>query len=372
MTTTQNKTAWGGKTGTSTGTTWSRGNYGQGNKANDQNSEFSTVGIDGSSAGGFSIGAWANLGKEEKKDATKTGFGLSTQQKEKGTAWGALKREQERKKEGRGGTGRGTQAKPGFASKTGFGTTGFGTTGFGANKTTGFGSFGTGAKTTYGTGTSTYGTGAKTSTYSFGTGQKSTFSFGANKTAENLLKKLRESEEYITSQGQPFLSFPVRILTRANEEKECESKHICSVPRFYDYPVEMLRYYDYVFGGGIDWVDPNPAVAAKKEEEKKGFGLQGGTQYEKYSPWKLDISDIKIDPEQAGQVSQPFGVLPAAVIQAEQSHQEIEDEEEFTPIRQRGFLVSRTLFDNMKDYSGPSKTPGFKKVEPSHAKGFYF
>ena len=365
------KTSWvANKTGT-TATSWSGGAaYGK-KPTQDANSEFSTISIDGSSISGFSTGAWGNSGQEQKKEGTQNKFsfgrGTGLAKEEKGTAWGAMKKEQERKKEGRGSTGRGMQGKAGAKP---------GTMGFGANKFGTAGGFGTGRFATggYGTGaTTTYGAKTNTTTSTFSYKPSGTTGYGASKIGGDPLKKLKESEEYITSRGEPFISFPVTIETKNNEPKEMLSMHICSVPRFYEYPVEMLRYYDYVFGGGIKWVDPNPAEPAKADATKQeGFGLQPSTQLKNISPWTLELVHIKIDPEPAGQTIQPFGVLPATMVQTEQTHQDVQDDEDFTPIRQRGFLVSRTLFDNMKDYSGPSRTPGFNKIEPSHAKGFYF
>ena len=359
---TQNKTSWGGTNKTNT-PSWS-GTYGK-SQQTDTNSEFSTLTLDGSNAEGFggSIGAW---GRQIEETATKKSqYGASfTAQKEKGTAWGALKREKEKKVEGRGGQGRATTAP-----KTPLGTGGFGSsakTGFG----TGFSSFSAGAKTGFGTGgyggttagTSAYGKSTTTGTSKFGFGRTS----GAS-----ALNKLRESGEYITSRGQPFISYPVILANKSHEEKEYQCRHICSVPRFYDYPVEMLRYYDYVFGGGIDWVDPNPTEVKGTDQKQMGIGLQAATVYEQISPWTLTIQELKNTDESAPDPTQPYGVLPATLLQPEPTHQDLADED-YIPVRQRGFLVSRTLFDNMKDYAGPSKTPGFKKVEPNHSKGFYF
>lgn len=348
------KTSWG-QTKTGTTTTWSGTRYGQANSANPEDNPFSTLSIDGKPQGSGN-GAWGK--KAVAKEEEKSKYGMS-KPKYESTLWGAIKREKVKQEESRNVAGFGKSTVSGFGAKTGFGS-------FGAK--TGFGSFGAKTGTSYSTKTwSSYGSGAtKTSGYSYG---KSSFG------AKSAFPKAEDGYEYITSRGQPFNFFIINMpQSNSNEIQEFNAKHICATPRYDKYPIEMLRWFDYVFGGGINYIDPSmPKVADKSKtgydkSKTTGFGATAAEIID-VSPWEVDPAKIPKyvikNPLDTSSTKTPYGVLPPTQIPSEQKREEDESEdEEVIDIKPRGFLTARTLFDDMHLYDGKSHTPGLVNLVP--------
>lgn len=337
----------------------------QGYGGNDQVAQWTTQ---KGTSGGYKRAA---AGEGDSKTKT-TGFGSgssftsgSSFKGEPGTAWGALKREIDKKNQGRGGAG----ASSGFgASRSAFGS---GTSSFGASRT-GFGSSTSssfGANKSFGT-TSSFGANRSTTT----TGTTSTFkSFGTGSTTSSFgkfgaAKTVQIVGEYRTSRGQPFLQYDINLDGPNNEPVTYSLKHICAIPRYNKYPVEMLRWFDYVIGGGITYVNPNPkdtkiGFGSTSTTNKFGTGLGAGITQKEFidmTPWKLDLQYIKMGtaPED---IEHPYGTLPSTDIPQEQPPIKYEEEEEVKVVA-RGFYRSNKLFDKMRDYVGGSHTPGLVQL----------
>ena len=70
---------------------------------------------------------------------------------------------------------------------------------------------------------------------------------------ERSIERIESLPNKITSRGQTFELFPFDNFNTTNTKKFYGS-HICNCPRYYPYSVEMLRWFDYIQGGGINYI----------------------------------------------------------------------------------------------------------------------
>lgn len=393
-------TSWNQNKTTGTATQWGRSNVAQAEQpvgwagGSDNVTNWNTQ--KGTSGG------WKKKQQEEQKTSgftssttNKTGFGGRAGgfgAGEPGTAWGALKRRiDEKNNQGRGmGTGssfgasrggfgqnKGFGQSSGFGQKSGFGSTG----GFGAKTGTGTGFGGTGFGST--TSSSTYGSfGAKTGTTGAfgttgGTGFKSsgttygtTGGFGGSTWGAKGYgaKTTQIPVDYKTTRGQPFLHWEFQMENANRELVTWFIKHIAAIPRFNPYPVEMLRWFDYIIGGGINLQNLKPADPNAKTTTfgtgtntyKAGTTMGVQKEYVPVTPWSVPLNFMEHGklPEE---IPQPYGALPASTLPQEPPPFKVEEEEEIK-VTARGFYKTNKLFQKMQEYTGGSHTPGLRQL----------
>jgi len=171
----------------------------------------------------------------------------------------------------------------------------------------------------------------------------------------------------IVSHGQPFLSNDfIEKSASGKDEIVFQVRHIASVERFSGITVEMLRYFDYIQGGGI--APPPPKTETPTSTTRiGGTGLSTTSQSSmppyQMAPWKVPEKYLEVPPIPLSTKTQVFGTLQATHLPPIPPDNDEETLISQIKIRPRGFSSKKTIMDSIQNYHGlKTATPGLTQL----------